>query len=121
MESSLERLSTLPIDADGYVHTFNAQELYKTDDNNYIQSEFKQFFENYGFAIISEVFTVEECASTRDAMWQILEQANPGFNAKDTSSWDKLKSKGKYGLSLRGPSFHPQLVKNRYLFLLFMR
>lgn len=72
-----------------------------------------QFFNHFGFVVISSVFSAEECAATRNAMWEILEAANPEFRHYDYSTWDKLKAKGSYGLSMRGPSFHPTLVNNR--------
>jgi hypothetical protein len=46
-------------------------------------------------------------------MWDVVEEANPGLSRHDVGTWNALKSSGKYGLSLRGPSFHPQLVWNR--------
>jgi hypothetical protein len=77
-------------------------------------TEMLSFFREYGFVVIRDVFTAAECSSTRQAMWLILESSNPGFKHDDQSTWMNLKSKGSYGLSLRGPSFHPVLVNNRY-------
>jgi len=71
------------------------------------------FFNEFGFVVLGSVFDAAECATTRDAMWSILESANPEFNHADQSTWSTLKSKGNYGLSTRGPSFHPTLVNNR--------
>ena len=73
-----------------------------------------EFFRLYGFVVFRNVFTAEECTKTRDAMWNILEESNPGFKHDDQGTWDNLKAKGSYGLSMRGPSFHPILVNNRY-------
>lgn len=47
-------------------------------------------------------------------MWKIIEESTPGFNRNDPSTWSLYHSTGKYGLSMRGPCFHPILVKNRY-------
>lgn len=76
-------------------------------------TEMLKFFREYGFVVIRDVFTATECDNTRQAMWSILESSNPGFKHDDQSTWMNLKSKGSYGLSLRGPSFHPALVNNR--------
>lgn len=77
-----------------------------------------QFFNEYGFVVVASVFSSNECAATRKAMWDILEAANPEFRHDNYSTWDRLKSKGSYGLSMRGPSFHPTLVNNRSVPLL---
>ena len=58
-------------------------------------------------------FIIIDCESTRDAMWETVEKACPGFSRDDASTWSLYKSAGKYGLSTRGPSFHRQLVLNR--------
>lgn len=59
------------------------------------------------------VFDEPECDATVGAMWDVVEATNPGLSRDDVDTWNALKSSGKYGLSLRGPSFHPQLVHNR--------
>jgi ectoine hydroxylase-related dioxygenase (phytanoyl-CoA dioxygenase family) len=71
------------------------------------------FFNEFGFVVLRSVFDEAECAQTRDAMWSILESSNPEFNHNDQKTWSTMKSKGNYGLSIRGPSFHPTLVNNR--------
>lgn len=71
------------------------------------------FYEEWGFVVFRDVFNNEECQKTREAMWEIIEIQSPGFLRHDPSTWDELKAAGKYGLSSRGPSFHPQLVTNR--------
>lgn len=71
------------------------------------------FFQAFGFVVFKDIFTATECAETRQAMWSILEEGNPNFDHSIQSTWVNLKSKGSYGLSMRGPSFHPVLVGNR--------
>lgn len=39
-----------------------------------------RFFEDYGFVVVRNVFTNEECHNTRDAMWGIIENNHKGFN-----------------------------------------
>jgi hypothetical protein len=97
-----------------------------------------KYFNEYGYVVISNVFDSNECTNTRQAMWEILESSNPEFKHEDQSTWGKLKAKGldtaavvncvpyfyrsillsafytgHYGLSIRGPSFHPCFVRNR--------
>ena len=48
-------------------------------------------------------------------MWTVVEASSGSrvFNRLDPASWPAYKSSGKYGLSMRGPCFHPRLVRNR--------
>ena len=71
------------------------------------------FFENYGFVVFRDVFSSEDCESTREAMWDIIESSSPGLRRDKCSTWGAYKSSGKYGLSMRGPCFHPSIVNNR--------
>lgn len=77
------------------------------------EREIRDFFDEYGFVVLRNVFTKEDCQKTRNAMWEILESGNPQLKRDDYKTWNQLKGKGQYGLSIRGPSFHPQLVSNR--------
>ena len=72
-----------------------------------------EFFRDQGFVVFRNVFSADECEKTRDAMWSLIEQGNPGFVRDDQRTWDEFKATGKYGLGARGPVFHPQLVRNR--------
>ncbi len=72
-----------------------------------------EFFNEYGFVVLRSVFDASECEKTREAMWNILESSNPEFKHGDQTTWGTMKSKGNYGLSTRGPCFHPLLVNNR--------
>jgi hypothetical protein len=58
------------------------------------------FFREYGFVVVRDVFTAQECSDTRQAMWSILESSNPGFIHDDQSTWNNLKSKGSYGRAI---------------------
>jgi hypothetical protein len=42
-----------------------------------------------------------------------VESTCEGFSRDDPSTWALYKSAGKYGLSTRGPCFHPQMIANR--------
>jgi len=70
-------------------------------------------FSDWGFVVFRDVFTPAECSETRDAMWSVIEEGNPGFLRDDPLTWDGFKAAGKYGLCSRGAVFHPTLVKNR--------
>ena len=71
------------------------------------------FYREQGFVVFREVYSVKECEATCDSMWSYAERSNPGFSRSDPATWDKYQASGKYGLSLRGPSFDPVLVNNR--------
>lgn len=38
-----------------------------------------EFFAEYGFVVVSNVFSDQECRDTRESMWSIIEKAHPGF------------------------------------------
>ncbi len=71
------------------------------------------FYEKYGFVVFRDVYSSKECEDTRCAMWDIVEEANEGLLRDEPSTWISYNQTGKYGLSSRGPCFHPQLVNNR--------
>lgn len=73
----------------------------------------KEHFDDQGFVVFHNIFTKEECKSTRQQMTSFLEHNNVGFKMNDPLSWDLLKGTGKYGLSCRGPCFESVLVNNR--------
>lgn len=59
-----------------------------------LMKEIKEFYDEFGYVVLQGVFNSEQCARTRDAMWEILEDANPGMKRDDQESWNALKSKG---------------------------
>lgn len=71
------------------------------------------FFNQFGFVVVKNIFSDEECKQTREGMWKIIEKAHEGFDRNDTSTWESMKSTGKYGLSTRGPCFDELLLRNR--------
>jgi len=109
---SLELDLKLPRDPDEaiYVKSFDSR-------NREEIHEASSFLREWGFVVLSNVFTAEECSETRDAMWSIIETTSArsglAFRRDDPGTWTGYKSSGKYGLSMRGPCFHPRLVKNR--------
>lgn len=58
----------------------------------------KTFFEKNGFVVIRDVFNKSECAETREAMWNIIENnsGKDGFRRDDPQTWHKYRASGKY-------------------------
>ena len=105
----------IPMDAsDHYVYSFDAEMINNID----MHAEMTNFFDEYGYIVFSNVSQNDQIELTKNAMWEILETMNPGFKHDDVSTWHHYKSAGKYGLSMRGPCFHPILVENRQNVLL---
>ena len=38
-----------------------------------------EFFAEYGFVVVSNIFSDQDCSDTRESMWAIIEKAYPGF------------------------------------------
>jgi hypothetical protein len=105
-----------------YFDSYLFEDLMDESDNRYTKSfvsdsddfiEAKLFFEEYGFVVMRDIFSPHECQVTRDSMWNIIESSCAGFDRNDSSTWANYKSRGKYGLSTRGPCFDEMLLKNR--------
>eukprot|EP01031_Cornospumella_fuschlensis_P028171 gene28171-34019_t len=105
--NELPRLDSLPRCEEDprYTKSFRMQTSFPED--------ILEFFHTYGFVVFRDVFSVADCEASREAIWDVLEAQNEGLDRHVESTWSKLKTKGNYGLSIRGPSFHPQLVRNR--------
>ena len=80
-----------------------ASELLDSDDPRYIKSfqiteleSAKAFFDEYGFVVWREIYSSEECQASRDAMWQILEETNPGLDRNTPASWSNFRASGNY-------------------------
>ena len=78
-----------------------SSELLDSEDHRYIKSftvleleTAKAFFDEYGFVVWRGIYTSEECRVSREAMWRVIENANPGLEAGTPASWDKFKSSG---------------------------
>ncbi len=104
----------LPMDPEDpkYVFSFSVDEVSCEADSS-LSSPASKFLQEWGFIVLRDVFSPADCAQTREAMWSIIEDTNKGFSRHDPLTWDEFKAAGKYGLSSRGPSFHPTLVNNR--------
>ena len=105
----------IPMDsANHYAYSFDAEMI----DNTDLHTEIINFFNEYGYIVFSNVLKSDQIIKTKNAMWEIIEKMNPGFQHDDINTWHNYKSAGKYGLSMRGPCFHPILVENRQNILL---
>lgn len=52
----------VPIDGEGYIQAFSVEE----------SKEINEFFEKFGFVVVRDVLTKEECDATIDDMWNFL-------------------------------------------------
>ncbi|GMH40769.1 hypothetical protein BSKO_08673 [Bryopsis sp. KO-2023] len=72
----------------------------------------RDFFEQYGFVVVRDVLTTEECETTTSEMWDVLERSTPGLDRNNSGTWGKWKSKA-FGMCSREPSMTPQILQNR--------
>lgn len=95
----------IPKDSEDYLQSFSLNE----------EEEIKKFFTEYGFVIIRDVLSKEDCKLTIDEMWSILE----GYDIKrdDIETWDNRnwRRTGIFSEGILGgdPFFTPQALKNR--------
>ena len=71
-------LCEIPKDDEGYVQSFDVEN----------EAAIKEFFDEYGFVVVRDVFTAEECATTVDDIWEVVqEKAGKHIKREDPSSW----------------------------------
>jgi len=61
---------SIPRDSEGYVKSFN---LPSHDCPEAVEA--RAFFEHYGFVVIANVFTPEQCAATISDIWDVIESS----------------------------------------------
>ena len=94
-----------------------------SSDNRYTQSfdpseqgQILEFFHKYGFVVVRDVLTNEECQRTFGEIMDIMEQ-NTGhaFRRNDRSTWDHWPANSieHFGSVQRAPIFSEQFLKNR--------
>ena len=93
-------------DKEGFIRSFDPEILIEME-------EALNFYNTYGFVVLSNIFNDTECEFTKNSMWKIVEEDCPLLKGNDSSTWKEYTSSGKYGLSMKGPCFHPNLVRNR--------
>lgn len=74
--------------------------------------EWLQFFDEFGFVVISDALTEEECRLTKSEMFDLIEKQFPLFDRNDCSTWKNWESES-FGMSSKTPIFSPQILKNR--------
>ena len=115
-------LKRAPLDEDGYVKAFSSSQL----------EEAKQFFSEYGFMVIKNALSTEECEKTINDIWEYLElekwkpkESNHTYGIKrtDPNTWfvpngwpGGLQSEGILG---NPPVFTRQAIENRMNKLLY--
>ena len=63
-----------PLDAQGFVVAFDPPKIAGDDDDDASM----RFFERYGFVVYRGVLSPDECAATRDEVWDYLERIHGG-------------------------------------------
>ncbi|AYV85468.1 MAG: phytanoyl-CoA dioxygenase family protein [Satyrvirus sp.] len=95
-----------PVDEDDYrfIKSFNANQISNPDAIN--------FFDEYGFIVVRDVLTREECQMTIDEMFSYIEKNYEGFDRNNLNTWEKWPDSS-YGMPSKKPQFTPQILKNR--------
>ena len=65
-----------PEDAD-YAQSFDATSLLFDEDSS---GEMRRFFDEYGYIVFRNVLDEQQVEKTKDAMWEIIENINPGIS-----------------------------------------
>lgn len=89
------------------------------DDYRFIKSfdvdesmEILEFFQEYGFVVIKNALTSNECCSTISEMFEHVKKSCPSFDPNDKNTWSEWKSES-FGMSGKEPIFTPQILSNR--------
>ena len=74
------------LDQNGYIKTFDAVKDLK---------ELKDFFSTYGFVVLRDVLSDEQCKKTLDEFWKSNESS--GLKRDDASTWEQYWKNQKFG------------------------
>eukprot|EP01133_Synstelium_polycarpum_P013656 gene13656-16081_t len=97
-------------DDEGYTQSFGLGDLEGEE------GPAKQFFERFGFVVVRDVLTPQDCQNTVSEIFDIIEHKSPTFNRKDRSTWDAFPTDDaipQYGSPSRPPIFTRQFLMNR--------
>ena len=72
----------VPRDAEGYVKSFVIEDL-----NSSQTKEARDFFDEYGFVVIANVFTPEQCEQTIADIWNVIESRAGQQVRHDQTLW----------------------------------
>jgi hypothetical protein len=112
-----------PVDADGFVLAFDAPSIAPGVEPSNARAEDVRMdadaiahWRRYGFVVFRDVLTREECAATRDEIWDYLEATHrhrgAALSRDDANTWHALSS-DTYGLAPEPSVFTPRCVMNR--------
>eukprot|EP01006_Ploeotia_vitrea_P006653 TRINITY_DN14264_c0_g1_i1.p1 TRINITY_DN14264_c0_g1~~TRINITY_DN14264_c0_g1_i1.p1 ORF type:complete len:407 (-),score=42.61 TRINITY_DN14264_c0_g1_i1:41-1210(-) len=73
------------------------------------------FFREWGFVVLRDALTQEDCDATANDLHNILERGAPGWDRNDPATWDRWPENSipQYGQAQRDPIFTPQFIRNR--------
>jgi ectoine hydroxylase-related dioxygenase (phytanoyl-CoA dioxygenase family) len=80
------------------------------------EARIKEFFEEYGFVVIRNALTGEECEKSISTIFDIIEEATSNeFDRRDVSTWSHWpeNSLEQYGSPQISPIFRAQFLNNR--------
>lgn len=79
------------------------------------EDEAKKFFNEYGFVVIRDILSHDECQQTLSEIFDILEKETKNkFNRNDMSTWNHWPENliERYGSVSKPPIFTPQFMMN---------
>lgn len=69
----------LQVDENGYMKSFSVEE----------PQEYKEFFDKYGFVVIRDVVTDEDCSISHDEIWESLRAQDEGIDRNEPNTWSE--------------------------------
>eukprot|EP01091_Cochliopodium_minus_P004263 TRINITY_DN1415_c0_g2_i1.p1 TRINITY_DN1415_c0_g2~~TRINITY_DN1415_c0_g2_i1.p1 ORF type:complete len:365 (-),score=100.75 TRINITY_DN1415_c0_g2_i1:483-1577(-) len=92
------------VDNEGYTKSFSLEELDKA----------KEFFDDFGFVVVNNVLTNEECELTIDEIWEDVEETEfSNVKRNDPKTWDQMPGYRGEGIVGGYCIFSKQFVLNR--------
>ncbi|KAF2071282.1 hypothetical protein CYY_007389 [Polysphondylium violaceum] len=117
MEDRLRSI-IVPVDEEGFCKSFTTDQMdyVDTDNDDNIELNPFAFFRRFGFLVVSNVLTTDDCDKTISEIFDIIESKTP-FKRNDTSTWDNFPNDGssipQYGSPSKPPIFSKQFLLNR--------
>ncbi|GAM20633.1 hypothetical protein SAMD00019534_038080 [Acytostelium subglobosum LB1] len=109
----------VPKDGDGYSWSFSLDQFDETAmvaAGNNVQNNPQEFFNRFGFVVVRDVLTGDDCDRTVSEIFDIIESKSPRFKRNDRSTWDHFPTEEsimQYGSPSRPPIFTRQFLMNR--------
>jgi len=94
----------VPVDEEGYVQAFYVNEV----------QNIQQFWDKFGFVVIRECLTTEECTLSEKEAWDFIERHHPEIKRNDSHSWESWPSLKQLGILGDIPVLSPRLFANRF-------